>query len=107
MSDERMRDGNDRRPMEGADGGDRDKRDIDDRGARGRGKVFFKKKVCKFCTQKLKIDYKDDATLRRFTTERGKILPRRITGTCALHQRELAIAIKRARILALLPFVVK
>ena len=74
-------------------------------GRGGKGKVFFKKKVCKFCTQKLKIDYKDADTLRRFITERGKILPRRITGTCAKHQRALALAIKRARIIALLPFV--
>jgi small subunit ribosomal protein S18 len=81
-----------------------DGRDGEDRG-RGKGKVFFKKKVCKFCTQKLKIDYKDADTLRRFITERGKILPRRITGTCAKHQRALALAIKRARIIALLPFV--
>ena len=72
---------------------------------RGKGKVFFKKKVCKFCIQKVKIDYKDADTLRRFITERGKILPRRITGTCAKHQRALALTIKRARILALLPFV--
>jgi len=72
---------------------------------RGKGKVFFKKKVCKFCIQKLKIDYKDADTLRRFITERGKILPRRITGTCAKHQRAVALAIKRARIIALLPFV--
>ena len=72
---------------------------------RGKGKVFFKKKVCKFCIQKLKIDYKDADTLRRFITERGKILPRRITGTCAKHQRALALTIKRARILAVLPFV--
>ncbi|MDR1566684.1 MAG: 30S ribosomal protein S18 [Treponema sp.] len=78
----------------------------DSEGSRGgRGKVFFKKKVCKFCTQKLKIDYKDADTLRRFITERGKILPRRITGTCSKHQRALALAIKRARIIALLPFV--
>ena len=70
-----------------------------------KGKVFFKKKICKFCIQKLKIDYKDADTLRRFITERGKILPRRITGTCAKHQRALALAIKRARIIALLPFV--
>ena len=70
-----------------------------------KGKVFFKKKVCKFCIQKLKIDYKDADTLRRFVTERGKIHPRRITGTCAKHQRALALAIKRARIIALLPFV--
>ncbi|GHV85908.1 hypothetical protein AGMMS50230_15160 [Spirochaetia bacterium] len=77
----------------------------DDRGGRGKGKVFFKKKVCRFCTQKLKIDYKDSDTLRKFVTERGKILPRRITGTCAKHQRALAAAVKRARIIALLPFV--
>jgi small subunit ribosomal protein S18 len=83
-----------------------DGRDGEDRGGRGgKGKVYFKKKVCKFCTQKLKIDYKDADTLRRFITDRGKILPRRITGTCAKHQRALALAIKRARIIALLPFV--
>ncbi|MCL2232382.1 MAG: 30S ribosomal protein S18 [Treponema sp.] len=81
-----------------------DGRDGDDRRG-GKGKVFFKKKVCKFCIQKLKIDYKDADTLRRFITERGKILPRRITGTCARHQRGLALAIKRARMIALLPFV--
>ena len=81
-----------------------DGRDGDDRSG-GKGKVFFKKKVCKFCMQKLKIDYKDADTLRRFITERGKILPRRITGTCAKHQRALALAIKRARNIALLPFV--
>jgi small subunit ribosomal protein S18 len=78
-------------------------RDGDGRG--GKGKVFFKKKVCKFCTQKLKVNYKEPDTLRRFITERGKILPRRITGTCAKHQRALAAEIKRARVLALLPFV--
>ncbi|MDR0498056.1 MAG: 30S ribosomal protein S18 [Treponema sp.] len=78
---------------------------MDGRDGDRKGKVFFKKKVCKFCNQKLKIDYKDADTLRRFITERGKILPRRITGTCAKHQRALALAIKRARILALLPFV--
>ena len=84
-----------------------DGRDGDDRTSRGGkgGKVFFKKKMCRFCTQKLKIDYKDADTLRRFITERGKILPRRITGTCAKHQRALAAAIKQARIIALLPFV--
>ncbi|GHU25245.1 30S ribosomal protein S18 [Spirochaetia bacterium] len=71
----------------------------------GKAKVFFKKKVCRFCTQKLKIDYKDADTLRRFVTERGKILPRRITGNCAKHQRAVAAAVKRARIIALLPFV--
>ena len=84
----------------------RESRDGEDRGGRGgKGKVYFKKKVCKFCTQKLKIDYKDADVLRRFITERGKILPRRMTGTCAKHQRVLALAIKRARIIALIPFV--
>jgi small subunit ribosomal protein S18 len=82
-----------------------DGRDMDDKTGRGKGKVFFKKKVCRFCAQKLKIDYKDVDTLRKFVTERGKILPRRITGTCAKHQRALAVTIKRARIIALLPFV--
>jgi len=77
------------------------------RPGRGTGRVFFKKKVCRFCTQKLKADYKTPEVLRRFTTERGKILPRRITGTCAKHQRVLALEIKRARHLALLPFVEK
>jgi small subunit ribosomal protein S18 len=84
---------------------DRGDRDRDD-GGRMRDKSFFnKKKVCRFCTQKAKIDYKDPDTLRRFTTERGKILPRRITGTCLKHQRKLALEIKRARSICLLPFV--
>ncbi|MCL2264436.1 MAG: 30S ribosomal protein S18 [Treponema sp.] len=84
-----------------------DDRDGDDRSGRGGkgGKVFFKKKVCKFCAQKMKIDYKEADTLKRFITERGKILPRRITGTCAKHQRALSLAIKQARSIALLPYV--
>jgi small subunit ribosomal protein S18 len=91
------------------EGGSELRKDSEDRGAGGprRGKGFFKKKVCKFCTQKLKIDYKDVDVMRRFVTERGKILPRRITGTCAKHQRVLAIGIKRARALAFLPYVAK
>ena len=65
-----------------------------------------RKKVCAFCVEKVdKIDYKDAAKLRRFTSERAKILPRRVTGTCAYHQRELTTAIKRAREMALLPYV--
>jgi len=64
-----------------------------------------KKKVCQFCVDKvMDIDYKDVAKLRRYVSERAKILPRRITGTCAKHQRQLTIAIKRARHIALLPF---
>lgn len=62
------------------------------------------KKVCLFCQEKSEINYKDTAKLRKFITEGGKILPRRMTGTCAKHQRELAKAIKRARVAALLPF---
>ena len=64
-----------------------------------------KKKVCQFCVDKVQnIDYKDIAKLRRYVSERAKILPRRITGTCAKHQRQLTTAIKRARHIALLPF---
>ena len=70
-----------------------------DRGRRPR------KKVCSFCVDKVEtIDYKDVAKLRRFVTERGKILPRRISANCAKHQRQLTSAIKRARNVALLPF---
>ena len=65
-----------------------------------------RKKVCSFCVDKIDyIDYKDSVKLRRFLSERGKILPRRTTGTCAKHQRQLTTAIKRARHLALLPYV--
>jgi len=65
-----------------------------------------KKKVCAFCAEKAEfIDYKDAAKLRKFLTESGKITPRRASGVCAKHQRELAIAIKRARQMALLPYV--
>jgi len=64
-----------------------------------------RKKVCQFCADKVDcIDYKDVAKLRRFISERGKILPRRITATCAMHQRELTEAIKRARQIAILPY---
>ena len=65
-----------------------------------------RKKVCIFCEDKVEfIDYKDTAKLRKFISERGKILPRRISGACAKHQRELNVAIKRARQVALLPYV--
>ncbi len=63
-----------------------------------------RKKVCAFCTEKIAIDYKDIDRLRHFISDRGKILPRRTTGTCARHQRKLSKAIKMARIMALLPF---
>ncbi len=68
-------------------------------------RTFHRRKVCKFCADSsLVIDYKDPRTLRYFTTERGKITPRRISGNCAKHQRILTLAIKRARNMALLPF---
>jgi small subunit ribosomal protein S18 len=68
----------------------------------GRGR---RRKICRFCEAKIvQIDYKDERRIQRFMTERGKIVPRRISGTCARHQRQLTTAIKRARHLALLPF---
>ncbi|HHX86994.1 MAG TPA: 30S ribosomal protein S18 [Firmicutes bacterium] len=64
-----------------------------------------RKKICSFCVDKIEsVDYKQHEKLKRFITERGKILPRRISGNCARHQRQLTVAIKRARIMALLPF---
>ena len=88
---------------------EREPREREPREGRERPRKGFKKqnfkKVCLFCQEKAaKIDYKDTAKLRKYVAEGGKILPRRMTGTCAKHQRVLAIAIKRARIAALLPF---
>lgn len=81
-----------------------DRNDRQDRDRRPGGRKT-RKKVCGFCVDRIDtIDYKDVAKLRRFISERAKILPRRVTGTCARHQRELTISIKRARHLALLPF---
>ena len=78
--------------------------DRGDRVRRPRGRKP-RRKVCQFCVEKVQhIDYKDVARLRRFTSERGKILPRRMTGTCAKHQRQLSTAIKRARTIALMPY---
>ena len=71
-------------------------------------KRFFppKRKVCRFCERNIRdIDYKKIDILKRYTLERGKISPRRVTGTCAYHQRKLGVAIKRARLLALLPYI--
>jgi len=69
-------------------------------------KVYHRRKVCRFCADSnLSIDYKDARALKYFITERGKIIPRRISGTCAKHQRSLTVAIKRARTIALLPYV--
>ena len=70
-----------------------------------RGGIRRRKKVCVFCGKDNVIDYKDAAKLKRYVSERGKILPRRITGNCAKHQRALTVAIKRARHIALMPYV--
>ena len=91
----------------GGPGGGDDRRGGPGGGPQGGKKKFFyrRKRVCKFCVEKIEyIDFKDVKTLQQFIPERGKILPRRISGTCALHQRKLQNAIKRARIAALLPF---
>ncbi|OGS25184.1 MAG: 30S ribosomal protein S18 [Elusimicrobia bacterium RIFOXYB2_FULL_48_7] len=83
--------------------GKKDSRDF--KGKRPRGKMMMRRKVCRFCAEYIDIDYKDANLLRNFVTERGKILAGRITGVCSKHQRILTDAIKRARVLALVPFV--
>lgn len=96
------------RPQRTNDRGDRPQRDRNDRGDRrgGGGQRRGRRKVCAFCVDRAEhIDYKDISKLRRFMTDRAKIMPRRMTGTCAHHQRMLTVAIKRARQIALLPFV--
>ena len=82
------------------------KADKTDSPMRRKGGIRRRKKVCVFCGEHSEaIDYKDVAKLRRFISERAKILPRRVTGTCARHQRDLTVAIKRARVIALLPYI--
>ena len=82
------------------------RRGRDRRGQGGRGAQIRKKRVCRFCENKdVYIDYKNEKKLQRFVSEQGRIIPKRITGTCSRHQRMLVQAIKRARHLALLPFV--
>src|SRR5215470_4991544 len=83
------------------------------RGGRGGGggaggkRGFTRRKICRFCADKqVLIDYKDPQTLKYFITDRGKIVPRRISGNCAKHQRKVSLAIKRARMIALMPFAV-
>ncbi len=77
-------------------------------GPGGRGKFFRRKKVCKFCTEKIDaIPYRDVRLLQQFVAERGKIVPRRLTGVCTTHQRRLTRAIKQARNIALLPFATR
>ena len=86
--------------------------DLEGEGKRGRGgaggkRGFSRRKICRFCADKqVLIDYKDPQTLKYFITDRGKIVPRRISGNCAKHQRKVALAIKRSRMVALMPFAV-
>ncbi len=104
MADEVRATGGERAP--GGDRGGRGPRPGGPGGGREGGRKFFRrKKVCKFCTEKIDaIDYKDYRTLGQFVAESGKIVPRRLTGVCTRHQRRLSAAIKLARNIALLPF---
>ncbi len=91
----------------GARGGAREERGGGGDLERGGGRGFGRRKVCRYCADKnLRVDYKNAADLKYFITERGKIVPRRISGNCARHQRQVATAIKRGRQVALLPFTV-
>jgi small subunit ribosomal protein S18 len=92
----------------GGPGGPRGPRQGGPGGPGGRGKFFRRKKVCKFCTEKIDaIPYRDVRLLQGFVAERGKIVPRRLTGVCTTHQRRLTKAIKQARNIALLPFATR
>jgi small subunit ribosomal protein S18 len=96
---DRDRDSRDRRGMQ-----DKDQRQQEGMG--GRRYFYRRKRVCRFCAEKMDfIDFKDISLLQSFVPERGRIMPRRITGTCAWHQRKLSTALKRARIAALIPYV--
>jgi small subunit ribosomal protein S18 len=81
------------------------KADRSDSSMRRKGGMHRRKKVCVFCGKDHEIDYKDIAMLKKYVSESGKILPRRITGNCAKHQREITVAVKRARHLAMMPYV--
>ena len=96
-----MMDMEEEHPRRGGKGGDKDKK------AAARKRGFARRKVCRFCADKnVGIDYKDPQTLKYFITDRGKIIPRRISGNCAKHQRKVGTAIKRSRMIALMPFTV-
>ena len=107
--------GGDRRPSRGRDEGRsnwsvraRLRARARKKARRGKKRMFQRRKVCRFCAdKKLLLDYKEAKTLRLFISETGKVTPRRISGTCAKHQRKLAVEIKRARQIALLPYAAK
>jgi len=99
--------GPDNRRPGGPQGRGRARSNYQNQGGRPR-RGYFRRKVCRLCVNKINsVDYKDVDMLRRFVTERGKIMPRRMTGTCAKHQRIVSAAVKRARMIALLPYVSK
>ena len=78
-----------------------------ERGDRDKKRPVGRRKMCKFCADEtIKIDYKDASLLKYFITDRGKLVPRRLTGNCAKHQREIAVAVNRARMIAIMPFAV-
>ena len=86
--------------------GRRDDKDKDKKGG-PRKRAFVRRKVCRFCAdESVHIDYKEPQLLKYFITDRGKIIPRRISGNCALHQRKISTAVKRSRMIALMPFAV-
>ena len=100
--------GSERGPGGGSERGPRPGGGRPSGGPGGRGKFFRRKKVCKFCTEKIDaIPYRDVRLLQGFVAERGKIVPRRLTGVCTTHQRRLTRAIKQARNIALLPFAAR
>ena len=91
----------------GAGAGDKDGRGGKGGAAGGRKRGFTRRKVCRFCADAtLAIDYKDPQLLKYFITDRGKIIPRRISGNCARHQRKVALAVRRSRMIALMPYTV-
>ena len=91
----------------GGNGGDKGDRGEGKDDERGGGRAFGRRKVCRYCADKnAKVDFKDQPALKYFVTERGKIIPRRISGNCAKHQRQVAKSIKQARGLALIPYLV-
>src|SRR5579859_3843782 len=111
MADEEVQTPQTEQPESRGGGGGRERRPGPGGGGRGEGggrKFFRRKKVCKFCVEKIdSINYKDVRLLQQFVAERGKIVPRRLTGVCTPHQRRLTAAIKQARNIALLPFAAR
>jgi|SRR5579859_2605530 len=111
MADEEVQTTQTEQPESRSGGGGRERRPGPGGGGRGEGggrKFFRRKKVCKFCVEKIdSINYKDVRLLQQFVAERGKIVPRRLTGVCTPHQRRLTAAIKQARNIALLPFAAR